>query len=298
MKALLAATEDFIKRERGQIAADANAGSNVTITVQSAEGVSSADHIVMGYEGSETAELCTVTGVTSTTITVSALKFTHKADEPFVVYRFNQRKFYGASSAAGPYTELTADGSPKDISVDDPQGTLLEYSGTAYTYFKSTYYNNTTTDETDIADAIAVSGDESARYATLYAIRCRAGLTQNPFISDSRIEAKRVQAENEINSALFSRYLLPLNEVPALVSYICELLAAGYIDYEEFGADGQGVKWLGEARAILKQITDGSRRLLDSSYKELARNAKTGVLDGYPNAADTDPAQFGMTDRY
>ena len=187
MKRLLAVNEDFIKGERGRLSADASAGSTVTIQVESSQGVAEDDNVAIGFEGNELCELCQVTGTADTTITVAALKFNHVAGEPFVVYRFNQRKFYGATSADGSYTELTGDGSPKDINVDDPQGTVLEYSGTTYTHFKATYYNSTTTEETAIDDADAVSGDESARYATIYAIRKHAGLAGNPRYSDLRI---------------------------------------------------------------------------------------------------------------
>ena len=298
MRTLLAPTEEYIKRERGTLSADAAAGSAVAIPVLSSQGVSAGDFVVIGYEGNELAELCSVSGVTDTTITVDTLKFNHTAEEPFVVYRFNKRKFYGATSADGTYEELTGDGSPKDISVDDPMGTLLEYSGTTFTYFKSTYYNSTSGEESAEEDSDATLGDQSLRYASLYDIRKHAGLAGNPRYSDVRLELKRKQAENEINSAIISRYVLPLTEVPGLISQICELLAAGYIDYEEFGKDGEGVTWLGEGRALLKAIQNGKQLLLGADLTELTRQTNTGALNGYPNSTDTDPENFSMSDRY
>jgi phage gp36-like protein len=298
MRVLLAPNEDFIKRERGTLSADASAGNGVVLSVESSEGVATDDYIVVGHEGSELAELCQVSSVTNISITVQTLKFNHQKSEPFVVFRFNQRKFYGATSAAGAYTELTVDGSPKDISVDDPQGTILEYSGDTFTYFKATYFNSTTSEESDPADSDATLADESKRYASLWAIRKHAGLAGNPRYSDVRLEVKRRQAENEINSVLAARYILPLTEVPALISYICELLAAGYIDYEEFGKDGEGVKWLGEARALLKAIQKGTQILIGVDGTELASNAKVGTLGGYPNNQDTDAAQFSMNQKF
>lgn len=290
MKTLLAPTEDYIKRERGRISADVSAGSTVTVSVDSAEGVEADDFIVFGFEGNELAELCQVESVTNTTIQVTTLKFNHKKDEPFIVYRFNKRKFYGATSATGSYVELTSDGSPKAISVDDPQGTLFEYSGSTYTYFKSTYYNSITAEESDIAESNAVSGDESLRYTSVYAIRKHAGLAGNPFYSDQRIETKRKQAENEIDSAIAARYVLPLTEVPGLIGQIAELLAAGYIDYEEFGKDGEGVKWLAEARSLLKALQDGKRLLIGADGTELSRHTKVGRMSGYPDSSTADPS--------
>jgi phage gp36-like protein len=300
MRTLLAVTEPFIKTEVTRLSADAAAGSSVTLTVENSAGFSETAYVVIGHEGSELAELQQISGAVSgpSQITVGTLKFNHQKNEPVTLYRFNQRKFYGATSADGVYLELTSDGSPKDIQVDDPQGTLFEYTGDTATYFKATYYNAQTGEETAIGDSDAALADETKRYASLWAIRKHAGLAGNPLYSDFRMEMKRKQAENEINSAIVSRYTLPLSGVPSLLSYICELMAAGYIDYEEFGADGQGGKWLGEARALLKAIQNGKQLLLGSDGTELARQTDTGVLAGYPNDEDTDAAQFSMSDRF
>lgn len=300
MRFLSAPTEEWIKDERATLAAAASAGTSVTLTLKSNNGLALNDFIVVGYEGSELCELVQINqAVTAgTNVRVATLKFNHVADEPVVKYRFDKRKFYGATSATGSYTELTSDGSPKAISVDDEQGTSIEYSGTTYTYFKATYFNSQTSEETDIDDSDAVLGDETLRYTTLWAIRKHAGLAGNPFYSDYRLETKRKQAENEINSGIASIYLLPLTEVPALLGQICELLAAGYIDYEEFGKDGQGGKWLGEARALIKALGTGRQLLIGEDGTELTRNGQVGRLDGYPDSVDTDAANFSMNDRF
>lgn len=302
MKTLIAPTEDFIKLERSALDVDAAAGSSVTLTLLNNDGLSLNDFIVIGREGSEKAELQQINAavVAGTDVQVATLKFAHKKGEPITLYRYNQRKFYGSLTATGTYVELTADGSPKDIQVDDPQGTLLEYTGSeGYIFFKATYYNSQSTDETATDDSEAVEADESKRYTSIYAIRVQAGLTQNPYINDSRIERKRKQAENEINSAIFARYPLPLTEIPPLIQNICELLAGGYVDFEEFGPDGEGKKWLGEARGMLKSIREGKQRLIGTDGAELTTASKTNVLRGYPDNdgktdADTPEAHFGV----
>jgi phage gp36-like protein len=304
LKSLLAVTESFLKLEKAFLDADAAAGSNVSLTLKNNNGLAQNDFIVIGQEGSELAELEQINAAVSgnTYVQVATLKFAHKKGEPVTKYRYNKRKFYGATSKTGTYTELTTDGSPKEIQVDDPQGTLLEYTGTTYTFFKATYFNSQTSDETALADAEAVEADESKRYTSIYNIRKHAGIVDNPYLNDAYVETKRKQAENEINSAIFGRYVLPLSEVPPLVQNICTLLAAGYIDYEEFGRDGEGVKWLGEARALLKAITKGTQRLLASDGTELSRNAKVGNLQGYPDSSITagsaDDRKFKIGDTY
>jgi phage gp36-like protein len=304
MKVLLAPTEDFIKRERTALSAAAAAGSSVTIAVVNGANFSINDYVVIGQEGSLVAEMQQVTAVTATSITVATLSLAHDVDEPVTQYRYNNRKFYGSVTSTGSYTELTAYGSPAQIDVNNPQGTYLEYTGTeGYLYFKSTYWNTTTTTETDINDATAVLADESTRYTSLYAIRVQAGLTENPYIDDGQIEIYRKRAENEINSYIYQRYVLPLQnmttqlpEVPFIIENCCMLLAAGYADYREFGKDGEGIKWLSEARSLLKAVRLGTQRLIGSDSNELVLKSQTHGVQSYPNTRrDT---KFGMDQNF
>lgn len=287
MRTLFSPTEDFIKLQRAQLALDVASGSNVVLTVVNSDGFVVGRHIVVGFEGSEVAELCKITAVSPTSITVQTLTLSHKADEPLTLYRYNQRKFYGSTSEAGTYTELTSSGSPVTIQVGDPQGAYLEYiGGEGYTYFKSTYYNSVTFEETSIADSNAVLADESVRYTSLYNIKRQAGLLRNPYITDAVVESYRKRAENEVKSYIMSRYTLPLAEIPAIIENCTMLLAAGYMDYQEFGKEGEGVKWLGEARGILKSIKNGTQRLLGSNDAELAYMTTSNQVQSYPDSVD------------
>jgi phage gp36-like protein len=307
MKELVFPTDPAIKTEIAILAADASAGSSVTLTLENNDGLANTDYIVIGYEGSELCELAQINQAISgaTAVRVATLKFNHQAGEPIVKYRYNQRKFYGATSQTGSYTHLSSYGSPKTMQVDDPQGTIFEYDGDeGYTYFKSTYVNSATSEESDIAEAEAVAGDQSGRYATLYAIRKHAGLSGNPRYSDYRLEQKRKQAENEIDSVLAAIYVLPLPEVPALITQICELLAAGSIDDEEFRTespsakeDSEGTGWMKQARKMLTDIQKGTRLLIGADRQELPRNAKVNRLSGYPDSGADDPT-FSMSDKF
>ena len=293
MISLYAPTEDFIKVERGVLGADVTAGSSVSVDVTNNDGLSDNDFIVIGHEGNELCEIQQIGGVVSAgaDVTIDTVKFNHQKGEPWVKYRYDKRKFYGSTTEGGTYTELTADGSPVLIQVDDPQGSRIEYTGgEGYTYFKSTYYNSTDTTESSVSDADAVEADESKRYSSLYAIRKHAGLVGNSLYPEQRFELKRQQAESEINSYIAKKYVLPLSEVPGMIKYICELLGAGYIDYEEFGKEGEGVKWLGEARGMLKKIADGKMTLIGADGTEVTRVTKVGRLDGYPDGTIDDGA--------
>lgn len=295
MRTLIAPTEDFIKGERDTLTADVIAGTDVVLNVDSSANYAVDKYIVVGTEGNDTAEICQISEIPSnSSVKVRTLLLPHKKGETIVAYRYNKRKFYGSLTATGSYSEIA--GSPVLIRVNNPQGTLCEYVGVeGYVYFKSTYLNSTSADETAIGDAIAVYAEgESMRYTTLYAIRVQAGLTENPYIGDGRVEEKRKQAESEINSVLFRIYVLPLTEVPGIIKRICELLAAGYLDFEEYGPDGQGVKWLGEARALLKAIGNGTQTLLDSDNNELPRQTLTQGIMSYPDQVDNSGGPIQM----
>src|SRR5579863_5416393 len=172
MKTLLAPTEDFIKQARTRLNGNVDAGNNAVIPVENSAGIAVHDFIVVGTEGSEQAEVCQVTVVSEQEITVSVLQLPHLNYEPITKYRYNQRKFYGCTTIAGAYTELTSYGSPENIEVNDPQGTILEYTGVeGYIYFKATYYNFYSTEETGLTENTAVLADDSTRYCSIYAIK-------------------------------------------------------------------------------------------------------------------------------
>jgi hypothetical protein len=308
MKVLVAPTEDFIKRERTRLSLNATPGNNAVISVENSAGMLVNDYVVVGAEGSEQAEVCQITAVTNQSITVSVLKLVHYTYEPVVKYRYNKRKFYGCATISGTFLELTSYGSPAAIEVNDPQGTLLEYTGLeGYLYFKSTYYNSQTTEETGLVESTAVLADESVRYCSIYAIKKQAGLTNNPFITDGVIETYRKRAENEVNSYIYDHYILPLTnssavaEIPFVVENCTTLLAAGYMDYQEFGKDGEGINWLGEARALLKAIQKGTQQLIGSDNVELQRKTSTQGIQSYPGQVDNvngPDRKFTMRQRF
>ncbi len=294
MKILIAPTEDSIKRDRTKLTSDVLAGSNVSVPVANSAGFSANDYLVIGYEGSQQAELVQVASVSGENLVLGLLKLPHDKDEPIVQYRYNKRKFYGSLTSGGSYVELIGDSSPVTIAVNDPQGTVLEYTGgEGYLYFKSTYYNSQTSEESSILDSDEVLGDESVRYCSIYSIKKQAGLTNNPYITDGIIETYRRRAENEIDSYLASRYVIPyisqsgVQEIPPMLENLTVLLAAGYMDYQEFGKDGEGVKWLGEARAILKKLQGpGGQLLFGSDHLEMQTQSITNSVQSLPNSVD------------
>ena len=302
MKVLFAPTEEFIKIRKSVLTADALIDAT-EIFVENNNGFLEEKCIVIGWDGSESAEKTTISGTPTEgqTLTVDALKFPHKAGETVTLYRYNRRKFYGSQTIDGEYTELpeSSNNGGIEIQVNNPQGTPCDYDesgGEGYLYFKATYYDDINADETSLSESIAVSSDQSGRYTTIHSIKRQAGLVKNPYITDDAVETYRLRAENEINSVLYSKYILPLTTVPALIENICTLLAAGYMDYQEFGKEGEGVKWLGEARGLLNSIKKGTQILLDTDGEELpTRTRSSGVTS---NPSSSTGRIFRLDDEY
>ena len=295
MKTLNAPIENFIKTIKTEITADVAAGSDKAVTVENGNEFDVNDYAILGVAGSEKSEIAKITVVSGNTITFETLALAHKDNDPITKVLFNQRKLYGCATETGTFVIIET----KDIEVDNPQGTYFEYTGD-YLYFKCTYYNEHTTEESSIDDAVAVLGGESDRYCSIEAIKKQAGLLENPYTNNADVERKRSAAENEIDSAISDRYSLPLLEIPALIENVTVLLAAGYLDYQEFGAESGGVKWLGEARGILKNIEKGTRKLLGSDKVELTR-LSGGRLKGYPDSDCEDEdcdRVFSIEDEY
>ncbi len=287
MRILTAPTENFIESERTVLADDAAAGSNVDLTLTNTAGFAQPDYVRVGEPGTERAEICAINEavVDGDPVRVATLRFAHEAGEPVVRLSYNKRKFYGSLTKGGAYVELTDDGSPLDIKVDDPLGTTLEYDGAeGYAFFKATYYNSVELTETDLADSEAVAGDQSGRYATLWSIRNKAGFEENAGIGDDRVERARKSAEGRINGKLAARYSLPLAEVPADVGECCRLIAAAALLFEEYGGENaQAKEFMAEAYAMLNAWADGTSAIIGADGVELAQ-VSYGLASFRPNA--------------
>lgn len=137
----------------------ASSVSATIISVDNMSDFSANDFIVIGEEGTETAELKKIESVTSPgTITItSALKFEHLVDSPIRVALIDQIKFYGSTSTTISASNILA---TVDVMVDNPRKeTMYNHSeGTDSWYYKFTYYNSVTGDESSLDDAILISG--------------------------------------------------------------------------------------------------------------------------------------------
>lgn len=280
MKILIAPTEESVVISRTTLAGAVAKGTAAVLVLTDPEAVTDGCFACVGIRGNETAEPVRID--VSATVTADLLNG-HAKGEPVSVMRYDSRRFYGSMSEGGIYYPLAT----LPIRMDDPQGTRYESTG-AWTWFKATYYDSVSGDETDAADSDAVEGDQSARYCSLDRIRARAGMARNNYLQDDRFEGARMAAESEIDSTLANLYLLPLASVPSLVTEICELLASGAVMTDEFGGgeDSDGRKAQATARAMLKDIRDGRLKLISGG--SVMAGAPASLPSFYPNYESYD----------
>lgn len=124
--------------------------SSTTLTVQNTEGFTNGDYILIN-PGSETSEITKVNATISsnTAMTVTTLKFTHAIGEMIYRLPYNQMKFYECSTATGTYAYVTS--SAIEMTYSMPYTNYNYTTGNKDYYWKRTFYNSTTTTESDIA---------------------------------------------------------------------------------------------------------------------------------------------------
>lgn len=290
MRYLTAPTEyDVVAAAKTVLAESMDAGESGAVSVENAAGMHGGNiaKVVIGPFGSEGSEDVTITDGSdaNNTLTLGTNNLPHKSGEVVTAVLFDKRKFYGATSEDGTYAELTSYGSPVAIAFDDPQGTTIEYDGDeGYTHFKSTYYDSVNDVETDIDDAVAVAGDQSSRYCTLWGIKVKARLQDNAAIGDDRWEDARTAAESKVAAALAAQYSMPISSVPGIVRELTRRLAAAYVLEDELGG-GEGSEaamMLKSAERTCSDIASGKIQVVDEDGSVLA--AKTsGTIAFYPN---------------
>lgn len=291
IRTLIAPTSDSIVAARTTLEEDALKGDASPVAVTDAGAAAAGSIAVIGLRGTDGAELVRLADGGSGVIEADLLN-AHAAGEPVEVLRYDSRRFYGSAAEGGTYALIAT----VPIVADDPQGTAYEYSG-PFAFFKATYFDSVGGDETALADSDAEAGDQSAHYATVDGIRKRARMAKAGQVQDDTFKAARVRAENEIDGSLISMYVLPLAEVPEVVTEICLLLAAGAVRWDEFGEEGGGQKMQSQARSMLKDVRAGAMNLIGASGTELQR-VGSSLPSFFPDAAShddrTDPTKPRM----
>lgn len=165
-------TEPLVLGARTYLTAACNAAAT-SLALKNATGFVANNYLLVGSLGAEDAEQVLPNGTPGTTYTVFATTFAHAANTEVTCLRYHQRKVYGCATPDGTYVSIAT----INCVYDAPLGNYYTYSGTTYRYFKATYYNQVTNEETDISLATAIDSLGQFWYTTLAEYKAYAGLT-------------------------------------------------------------------------------------------------------------------------
>lgn len=297
--------------ERGRLADDA-AIAATSLNVVDTNNFAADDYLYIGAFGSEGGELVTVTSTTDTdTLVVSALTKPHNKGEEIARLFGNQIRVYRAANvngtppSDGSYTLLET----IDIDTDQASTTYTDSAGSSDYWYKYTYYNEDSGDETSLTDCTGVRSANN--YTSVEAIRKKAGLEGNTYITDNDVNKKRQVAQDVINAKLTGLYTVPFTApINPIIAEITELLAAGYLLTDDYGPlnkmdTKEGNEMLERANKYLEQLNNKELELTDVQGASTAITTNSG-FQMWPNAdtATTADAQgggarmFRVSDRY
>lgn len=144
------------------------------------------DYIIVGEIGAPNAEIVRITGAVAsgTTLTVTALKFAHVADEPVYYIDFNQIRYYHAATTDGAKTLL----STQPVMPENIQSRYDDKSQTTG-YGFAQFYNSTTGGVSQYSAPIPYAGQSPATLTKMIAkVRQLTDEQTDDFISDDTIK--------------------------------------------------------------------------------------------------------------
>ncbi len=270
--------------ERAQLNTDEAAGQT-TITLTNTAGFAAGNYLYTGTLGNESGEVNVINSVTdgTTVVLTTAYARSHNRFDPVCSLYGNKVRIYSAANVDG---SAPADASFSllatiDIDYDETQSSYTDAAGDSDYWYKYTYYNSTTTSESDLSAVNAVRGGNIGNYASIESIRDAAGFKNNRHITDSRVDQKRQAAQALINSELSGIYVVPFTgTINPLIAEITIMLAAGYLLTKNYGPlstlnTNEGQQMVDAAMAMLTKIKNKSLVLTDTE----------GVSSATPNSA-------------
>lgn len=290
-------------KERSSLKTAVNPAA-VALSFLNNNNVAISDKILIGYKGSETGELRTVSAVTGVEgVTTDAVKHYHAADEPVLVLFGSKIRIYRATATGGtiPADDAFAVLATIDIDEDQLSTEFVDNDGTSDHYYKITYFDGTNTTALNAFPPVRGAGYGS--YTTLDAIRNSAGFEHNRNISEGDIATQQTAAQDYINGELSGVYTVPFTgNINAFIAKITTELAAGYLRQDQFGSnDAQGKEKIAWATQQLARIKDGSTQLVGIDANQTPKTQGLG-FSSYPNnATESDGGgghRISITDRY
>lgn len=197
VKAIHPEVEGNVKTSLTQKAAAAQA----VLVVQNPVGLAVDNYVVIGNPGQELTEIRKIASISGKNVTLSAvLSNTHESNAPVQFIKYNQIRFYKASSIAGVYSVV----STKDIAIDEPWTLYEDVTAVSSDYFKIKYYNSTIPEESVFSDPISAAGFTKYSLAQIIEdLYRRSGDTKKQFL----IREEIIEWVNEIKDDMVNQII-------------------------------------------------------------------------------------------
>lgn len=302
-------------KETSKLDVDSVAGAT-SLTLAYTDNILADDYLYLGTfagEGSEKVDVSTITDSKVLTLKTPYAKKPHSRFDVVSTLFGNQINIYraanvdGTQPADGSFSALAAVG----IDFDNSSTSYVDATGSSSYWYKFTYLNTFASTETALADSPAVRGGGVGDYCSVDAIRNRAGLNNNRFISDAKLDEWRQAAQDEINSNLIGLYAIPFTSpINAMIRNITIDLAAGMTLLDDYGPTNvmdttNGQKKIDDARALLARIKNKELILPDILGASTAIDGANSITmwpDDSTATADSSVGggarKFRVSDRY
>jgi len=276
--------------ERTTLTEPALAGDEV-LTVKSTEDYEVGHALYVGQLSREGCEKAVVASIDSPTAIglVDELELSHTLFEVVTAVTGDSIHIYRAADVDGsvPGDETFSLLATRQIDPDQLSTYYRDSTGSSAFWYRFTYYNAATGDETSLQDSTPVRGDDFGHYASLSQIRSEAGFTNALNLKDNDVDQQRRAAESEINSTLAASYTVPFNPVPAAINTLTIKLAAAMLLVWAYGLTA-------EYKALLKDARDAIQAAIVIGEDGVS-TASSGI-SSWPD--DTAPRSFTIDQRF
>jgi hypothetical protein len=282
-------------RERSELTAGAPTGST-SISVRSTQGFEDGHTIYVGAlsrEGCERAVIASASDPTVLTL-LTPLTLNHSQFEPVTSVVGDLIHIYRAANIDGsvPADDFFTVLATRNIDPDQLSSYYTDAGGSSAFWYRSTYYNAATNDETALSNSEPVRGDDFGHYATIAAIRSEAGFSNATNLSDLDVDQQRRAAETEINSTLALAYTVPFKPVPDAVRVLSEKLAAAMLLTNAYGDVNPYAQRLKDARAAVSAYASSGTSIVDEDGNNLNTN------EGVSSYFGDEPNVFTVKQRW
>ncbi|MGW5074069.1 hypothetical protein [Rhodococcus sp. NPDC004095] len=276
-------------RERTKLTASASVGDE-TLTVQSTQGYPDGEIVYVGELSREGCERGVVESIDDeTTISlVDPLELPHTRFSDVIAVLGDTIRIYRTDNvddrvpADDAFTLLAT----RSIDPDQLSTYYRDSEGTSAHWYRWTYYNATTSEETD--PSTPIRGDDFGHYASISEIRREAGFENAHNLSDLNIDEQRRAAEAEINTRLAGKFKTPFNPVPEIIRIRTRQLAAALLK-AKYLPGTTSEKELKTIRALIDGMKTGDDIVTDDEGNNVSTSEG---ISSWPD--ETAPRAFEM----